>query len=129
MGFTLGWPAGLGVPPSPASDPRAEPAVWRGRALADPPSLGNAMGPGLLPLAPGSCPLEPLSASESGMMTWKRETRDSDLENHPWSGGWSAAVQTKLLLEEEGKQRCTADRSQGSATSLFSRVFKMQPQL
>lgn len=76
--------------------------------------------------------MEPRSTFESAMMTWKRETGDSDLEKHPGLGGgagWSAATQTKLPLEEEGRQRCSAARSQESATSLFSRVFKMQPQL
>lgn len=61
------------------------------------------------------------------MMTWKWETGDSDLETG-WRD-WSAAKQTKLLLLEEGKQRCTSARSQENAASLFSRVFKMQPQL
>lgn len=36
------------------------------------------------------------------MMTWKRETGDSDLEKG-WRG-WSAAEQTKLLLLEEGTE-------------------------
>lgn len=61
------------------------------------------------------------------MMTGKRETVTWKT-TLGW-GGLSAAMQTKLLGEEEGKQRCTTDRSQESATSLFSRVFKMQPQL
>lgn len=128
---------GMGLHTGPASmaanaswEVAQDEALESGQGPPEFPGGRNELGRGLLMLARWSCPLEPRSTFESAMMTGKRET--VTWKSTPgWGGGagWSAATQTKLPLEEEGRQRCSAARSQESATSLFSRVFKMQPQL
>lgn len=91
-GFTLGQPAWLRTPPGKWPKTRR----WsQGRAHLSSPAGEMCWAEACSRWRGGSCPLEPRSTFESAMMTWKRETGDSDLEKHPGLGEEGVGVQQR----------------------------------
>lgn len=99
-GFTLGQPARLRTPPGKWPKTRG----WsQGRAHLSTPAGVMCWAEACSRWRGGFCPLEPRSASESGMMTWKRETGDSDLEKQPGLGGLECSNANKAAPGRRGE--------------------------
>lgn len=77
-----------------------------------------AGGQVLLSLAPWSLSLGTLSASESGMMTWKREPRDSDLEKHSGLGRLERSSADKAAPGGKGETEVRRRWVTGKCTEL-----------